>query len=182
MSLENEVDKTMCASVPCNGPKPVFTRVPRPMSLENEVESSDDGFQSQINAIVGGRAEHRKQSEEHALQVHASKALAAAAERKRLSGASPTVVADQKEIASPSPGKAMSNVELAYHAHLVLSAAKDRNTPSKAPAPAFVDWDAYKEDEVAPCRLNFTDDVSTTEKQNEQQVKQPEPEIVPVEP
>merc|ERR1719487_737034 len=51
----------MCASVPCNGPKPMFTRVPRPMSLENEVESSDDGFQSQISAALGIRAENRKQ-------------------------------------------------------------------------------------------------------------------------
>jgi len=97
--------------------------------------ASDDELKSHINAIVGGRLEHRKQCEQRVLKEHADMALNAAQARKknRLSGASLAVA----DLASPSPGKALSSTEVGKIANFALSAAKERSLPSPSPGKAL---------------------------------------------
>jgi hypothetical protein len=156
---------------------------------EQKLETaSDDELKSHINAIVGGRLEHRKQCEQRVLKEHADMALNAAQARKknRLSGASPAVAdlaspspgkallsteiekianfafsaAKERSLPSPSPAKSLSDIEVAFHANCALTAAKARNTPAKAPPP-MAHWEVYDEEApppMAPCQLNFTDE------------------------
>jgi len=97
--------------------------------------ASDDELKSHINAIVGGRLEHRKQCEQRVLKEHADMALNAAQARKknRLSGASLALA----DLASPSPGKALSSNEVEKIASFALSAAKERSLPSPSPGKAL---------------------------------------------
>lgn len=88
--------------------------------------SSDDELQDQINAIVGVHAKSLKQ--------------------QRLSLADP----------SPSPAQSYSDADFEQYANLVLSQAKDRNTPAR-PSLSII------EDELAPCQLNFGDVDDTVE-------------------
>lgn len=128
--------------------------------LQNTKACSDEELKARINTIVGARSECRKQSEDY-VQLKASIAVSEAAERK-LAGASP----DAMQLgASPCAAQSLSNIELAYRANLALSAAKDRNTPAKSPAPAFVRWEPHPEKDIVPCQLDFADgdDVATQE-------------------
>lgn len=137
---------------------------------------SDDALKNHINTIVESRAEQVKMlpsqecNIEYDLQLRASMALKAAEERKhqRLFGASPAGLyhgypCKNAPSASPSPA-ALSNVELAYHVHLAVSAAKERSTPARSPLPPVIDWEGYQEhDVVAPCQLNFAEGDDTVE-------------------
>lgn len=158
----------------------------------------DEVLKSHINAIVGSHAERRKEAEEYTFQLHASNALAAADERRgqrRPSGPSPALP-DIAQLPSPSPAKLsdidvsycaqlalsaakerstpakspLSNIEVAYHAHLALSAAKERDTPAKSPPTSFAHWEAYHEEDVAPCQLKFGDDDAEEAQKNEPQL------------
>jgi hypothetical protein len=116
-------------------------------------ESSEDELKEQLNSIVNAHVQHRKQADQYAIQAHANMAFAAAEDRKqrRFSHGS------QSEHASPSPAKSVSNIEIAHHAHLALSAAKARSTPAKSPPPSC-HWEAFDEQEdFAPRQLNFAE-------------------------
>jgi hypothetical protein len=145
---------------------------------------SDDELKLKINALVHDRSEYRRQCEQHAFKVHADVALYAAQTRKQnMLSCTSNMTSDT---ASPSLGKSMSSSEIASHAKLALSAAKERgtarvspakslsdmefvvfwnyiltaarirNTPTKAAAPSSP-RKVYQDEGVAPCQLDFLD-------------------------
>jgi uncharacterized protein YcbK (DUF882 family) len=138
---------------------PTFCKVKKPTLDEPladivEPPEIDLQLQAQINSIVQSHVEFRKQQTEWTVEAVAHEALNAA--KLRQLSQSPTKYdapwSASKDLASPSPAKSLSNIEINYLAHMSLSAAKERNTPAKTPSAFFVDasprniqWDAYEE-------------------------------------
>jgi len=147
------------ADIPVKLVAPTFCKVKKPTLDEPlgdivEPPEIDLQLQAQINSIVQSHVEFRKQQQEWTVEAVANEALNAA--KLRQLSQSPTKYdapwSASKELASPSPAKSLSNIEINYLAHMSLSAAKERNTPAKTPSAFFVDasprniqWDAYEE-------------------------------------
>lgn len=140
--------------------EPKFCKAKQPLldepiedSFEETTSKIDPELQTQINLIVQSHAEFRKLQQECHVEAVAQEALHAAKERRLSLSASKQDPpwSSPKELASPSPAKSLSNIELNYIAHMSLSAAKERNTPAKSPyafcdiAPCSIQWDAYEE-------------------------------------
>eukprot|EP00747_Dinoflagellata_sp_TGD_P212898 gnl/TRDRNA2_/TRDRNA2_85932_c1_seq1.p1 gnl/TRDRNA2_/TRDRNA2_85932_c1~~gnl/TRDRNA2_/TRDRNA2_85932_c1_seq1.p1 ORF type:complete len:604 (-),score=81.74 gnl/TRDRNA2_/TRDRNA2_85932_c1_seq1:326-2137(-) len=121
--------------------------------------SFDSKLQDQINVVVSTHAGCQKQSPAPCSSVSELQAQInsiVAGHGKSLS--QQRLAVDPSEMASPSPAKSFSDMELAYYANLVLSNAKQRRTPAKSPAPSpsYAHWAAY-EHGSASCQSNCGD-------------------------
>jgi hypothetical protein len=138
-----------------------FCKVEKPVHDDPIEPEIDVELQSRINYIVQAHAGSRRQEKTCEVQAVAQEALNAAKKRQLQQSpckqdapwsASKDPWSASRDIASPSPAKSMSNIELQYFAHMSLSAAKERNTPAKSPgsifddAPVHISWDAYEEE------------------------------------
>jgi hypothetical protein len=152
--LEERINAIVKASVQrCN-------QSPVPCSPASELKAPSDSAQLQdhINAIV---AAHAKSLKHQRVSCTEDPAWQPADHTPHSQGAYAS------GLASPSPAESFSDRDLEFYANLIMSGAKARNTPSKAPPPPLcVDWDSYETD-VAPCQLNFggaDDDTPDTQK------------------
>lgn len=116
---------------------------------QSPVASSDNaGLQEQINAIVGAHSRSLKQ--------------------QRVS----------LDLASPSPAKSVSDLELEYFANLALSRAKERQAPASSPPP-LSQWSSFDYD-VQPCQLSFAGCDSSVEAEQDSMAKdEPSPILAP---